>query len=121
MINASTMKLCNFKFTDFDLLHIRSEPVAGSVGHAPSDGAIGRFADRLEPGLEVFHSFAGFEKTTYMFYAVAGFIAKFLPLAVVVSWTYTLVACSSNVAGERELGLEAAMRAMGTRNGLQET
>ena len=42
-----------------------------------------------------------------------GFIAKFLPLAVVVSWTYTLVACSSNVAGERELGLEAAMRAMG--------
>lgn len=43
------------------------------------------------------------------------FVARFLPLAVTVSWTYTLVVCAGSVAGERERGLEAAMRAMGVR------
>ena len=43
------------------------------------------------------------------------FVAKFLPLAVVVSWVYTLILCAGGVAGEREKGLEAAMRALGLR------
>ena len=41
------------------------------------------------------------------------FVAKFLPLAVVVTWTYTLLVCAGGVAYEREKGLEAAMRACG--------
>ena len=43
------------------------------------------------------------------------FVARFLPLAVVVSWVYTLILCAAGVAGEREQGLEAAMRALGLR------
>ena len=41
------------------------------------------------------------------------FVAKFLPLAVAATWTYTLLVCAGNVAYERETGLEASMRAFG--------
>ena len=41
------------------------------------------------------------------------FVAKFLPLAVAATWTYTLLVCAGNVAHERETGLEASMRSFG--------
>ena len=41
------------------------------------------------------------------------FVAKFLPLAVAATWTYTLLVCAGNVAYERETGLEASARAFG--------
>jgi hypothetical protein len=37
------------------------------------------------------------------------FVARFLPLAVVVSWVYTLILCAGGVAGEREKGLEVGL------------